>query len=79
MNLTIATEFQPNISTSSEDLIWNTAVEWVMHEHAQLSLVEFTDLNAWLQADPAHLAAYEEASYLWKLTEIALNNNIDLP
>ena len=58
--------------TKSEDLTWNTAVEWVMREQKLLTPVELTDMTAWLKADPAHLAAYEEASYVWMLTEVAM-------
>jgi transmembrane sensor len=58
--------------TTNEDLVWNAAVEWMMREHEILTPDELIELIAWLKADPAHIAAYDEASYLWKLTGAAM-------
>ncbi len=76
MNLTTGAAFQSlRKSSQGEDPIWDMAVEWVMREHNQLGEAELEALTAWLEADPAHLAAYEEASYLWKLCGIAMSGN----
>ena len=75
MNLSIAAAAKCQLlrkSTTNEDLVWNAAVEWVMRGHEILTPDELIELTAWLKADPAHLAAYDEASYLWKLTGIAM-------
>lgn len=52
---------------SASSLSWQTAVSWVMREHEQDGLGESEQqaLQQWLQADPAHLAAYREARTLW--------------
>lgn len=51
-----------------EDVVWKTAVDWVILEHRSLSAAEQKDLVDWLNMSPAHRAAYEEASRLWLLT-----------
>ncbi|MBA4143011.1 MAG: FecR/PupR family sigma factor regulator [Nitrosospira sp.] len=51
-----------------EDLVWETSVEWVIREHRSLSPSDQKELIDWLNMDPAHRAAYEEASRLWLLT-----------
>jgi transmembrane sensor len=52
-----------------DDRVWRAAVEWVMREHeSPLNGAAEKELFDWLESDPAHRAAYEEASYLWMLT-----------
>lgn len=52
-----------------DDLIWQTAVGWVMREHEEpLDPVAHNALLTWLKDNPAHRAAYEEAARLWLLT-----------
>lgn len=75
MNLSIAAAAKCQLlrkSTTNEDLVWNAAVEWVMREHEILTPDELMELITWLEADSTHIAAYDEASYLWKLTGIAM-------
>ena len=55
-----------------EDLVWHTAVEWVIRKHALLSVNEQRSLIDWLDRDAGHRAAYEEASRLWLLSGVAL-------
>ncbi|MBG7618034.1 DUF4880 domain-containing protein [Herbaspirillum sp. AP02] len=56
---------QPSVSSTST--AWQTAVSWVMREHEleDLDDTQRQALQQWLQADPAHLAAYREACSLW--------------
>ena len=52
-----------------EDTVWQTAVEWVLRKHeSPLDTAAEKELIAWLKKDPAHRAAYEEASHVWLLT-----------
>ncbi|SOD42128.1 FecR/PupR family sigma factor regulator [Nitrosovibrio sp. Nv4] len=51
-----------------EDIVWQTAVEWVIRGHESLSPADMKELIDWLKEDPANQAAYEEASRLWLLT-----------
>jgi transmembrane sensor len=51
-----------------EDIVWKTAVEWVIREHGPLSPADLKELIAWLNQDSSHRTAYEEASRLWLLT-----------
>jgi len=57
------------MSTSlHNDVVWNTAWEWVVREHEQpLDAAARQQLTAWLDADPAHRTAYEKASHRWLL------------
>jgi ferric-dicitrate binding protein FerR (iron transport regulator) len=49
-----------------DESLWNAAWEWVIREHEQqLDAAARAQLIAWLKADPAHLAHYEEASRIW--------------
>lgn len=51
------------------DVLWQTAVGWVMREHdQQLDAGTREVLFDWLARDPAHRAVYEEASLIWLLT-----------
>lgn len=51
-----------------EDEVWHTAVDWVIREHESLSPVELKELIDWLNMDPVHRDAYDDASRLWLLT-----------
>lgn len=51
-----------------EDPVWNTAVEWVIRGHGLPDPAYLEELTDWLNQDPSHRAAYEEASRLWLLT-----------
>lgn len=48
--------------------IWHDAVEWVIREHGTLDAADRKELTDWLKRDPAHRAAYEEASRIWLIT-----------
>ena len=50
------------------DKVWHTAVEWVIREHESLNAAEREELMGWLNMNPAHRKAYDEASRLWLLT-----------
>lgn len=53
------------------DLLWNTAWEWVIREHEQpLDDAARAELVTWLKADPAHLKHYEEAHRVWLATAL---------
>lgn len=55
-------------NTERNDPIWQTAWGWVTREHEQpLNSGARSELLQWLQSDPAHRTAYEEASRLWLL------------
>ncbi|WP_129780146.1 FecR/PupR family sigma factor regulator [Peristeroidobacter soli] len=48
------------------EALWNAAWEWVIREHEQvLDDAGRAELIAWLKADPAHRAHYEEAHRVW--------------
>lgn len=51
-----------------QDQVWHTAVEWVIREHESLSPAEREELIGWLNMNPTHKKAYDEASRLWLLT-----------
>ncbi len=55
------------LSSSDSRSPWDTAVTWVMREHEQtlLTPADQRALDQWLAADPAHRAAYREATSLW--------------
>lgn len=51
----------------NNDPVWQAALDWVLR--AQLLDAETAPaLAAWLERDPAHRKAYEEASRVWLLT-----------
>ncbi|WP_074798525.1 FecR/PupR family sigma factor regulator [Nitrosospira briensis] len=50
-----------------EDIVWKTAVEWVIREHGSSNSADLKELIAWLNQDSSHRAAYEEASRIWLL------------
>ncbi len=51
------------------DPVWQAALDWVLRAHAQpLDATTASSLSAWLERDPAHRKAYEEASRVWLLT-----------
>ncbi|MBA2660490.1 MAG: hypothetical protein H0U72_13415 [Nitrosospira sp.] len=51
-----------------EDTVWQTAVERIIRKHEwPLDDTAENELIAWLKNDPAHRAAYEEASHVWLL------------
>ncbi|HVK93783.1 MAG TPA: DUF4880 domain-containing protein [Noviherbaspirillum sp.] len=51
------------------DPVWQTALDWVLRTHEQpLDADAAAALAAWLNQDPAHRAAYEEAARVWMLT-----------
>ena len=55
--------------SEGDDIVWHAAVEWVILQHeSPLDAVAEKELSDWLENDPAHRAAYEEASQLWMLT-----------
>ena len=55
--------------SEGDSLIWREAVDWLMREHEKpLDVATRQALIAWLKENPAHHAAYEEASRLWLLT-----------
>ena len=48
------------------DPIWDAAWQWVIQEHEnRLDTVSRSELARWLQADPRHRSAYEEACEIW--------------
>lgn len=50
------------------DPVWQTAVDWVLRAHERpLDADAMAALTAWLDQDPAHRAAYEEAARVWLL------------
>ena len=51
-----------------QDGVWHAAVEWVIREHESLSAAEREELINWLNMNPAHRKAYDEASRLWLIT-----------
>ncbi len=51
-----------------EDLVWKTAVEWVIRGRGSPDPADLEELIAWLNQDSSHRVAYEEASRLWLLT-----------
>jgi|EP01034_Spumella_vulgaris_P035900 transmembrane sensor len=55
---------------NSADQHWQTAMDWVLRQH-EASLAAApppAGLKEWLAADPAHRAAFEEASRVWLVT-----------
>lgn len=51
-----------------DDAVWATAWEWVVREHEQtLDAIARQERAAWLQKDPVHLEAYQEAESIWLL------------
>lgn len=59
--------------TKREDLVWDTAWEWVVREHEHpLSASVRQQMVAWLNQDPSHLKAYEEAAHIWLLAGLIL-------
>ena len=51
------------------DSVLNAAWDWVVREHEQpLDEPAQAELAAWLSADAAHRAAYEEAASVWLAT-----------
>ena len=57
-----------NSENQDSDQVWHAAVEWVIREHESLSPTEREELIGWLNMNPAHRKAYDEASRLWLLT-----------
>jgi ferric-dicitrate binding protein FerR (iron transport regulator) len=48
--------------------VWRTAVDWLIVRHeSSLDIAAEKELIDWLESDPAHQAAYEEAFRLWLL------------
>jgi ferric-dicitrate binding protein FerR (iron transport regulator) len=57
------------VDSQGDDIVWRTAVEWVMRKHeSPLNVVAEKELTDWLAKDCSHRAAYEEATRLWLLT-----------
>lgn len=55
--------------SSKDDAVWHVALDWVMRQHEQsLDADGLALLRAWLDADPAHHQAYEQAQQVWRLT-----------
>ena len=50
-----------------DNLIWQTAMRWVLLEHEN-SLSDRTELTIWLNEAQTHRTAYEEALTLWLIT-----------
>jgi len=64
------------------DATWQAAWAWVQrqHETPDLPATDQAALVAWLNAAPAHWAAYERASKVWLMTGLVPPvNDIDLP
>lgn len=54
---------------TAADVHWQTAVDWVLRQHqGQLDPAQQGELRAWLQADPEHQRAYDEAQRTWLIT-----------
>lgn len=54
--------------TKRDDLVWDAAWEWVVLEHEQpLNASVRQQRVAWLNEDPSHRKAYEEAAHIWLL------------
>ncbi len=58
-------------NSNIKDLVWYTAVEWVIRERGLLTSDDQREMIDWLNRNPAHRAAYEEASCLWLLSGLA--------
>ena len=55
--------------TPEHDPVWQKALDWVLCTHRQpLDADTASDLAAWLDEDPAHRQAYDEAARVWLLT-----------
>ncbi|MFC4314154.1 FecR/PupR family sigma factor regulator [Steroidobacter flavus] len=49
-----------------DDPAWDLAWEWIVREHEQpLDAAARQQLTAWLNADPSHLRAYQQAAKVW--------------
>ncbi|KQV59749.1 MULTISPECIES: DUF4880 domain-containing protein [unclassified Duganella] len=56
-------------NSRDNDPVWQAALDWVLRAHAQpLDAATAPALAAWLEQDPVHRKAYEEASRVWLLT-----------
>jgi transmembrane sensor len=58
-----------NDTNPSSDLVWEAAMSWVAREHERETFDASArdELARWLQADPAHRRAYDQACRLWHL------------
>jgi len=66
-------------TTERDDPTWQTAWAWVSREHEQtLAPQARAEMIAWLQADPLHRKAYDDAARLWLLVGLVPPVN-DLP
>ncbi len=55
--------------STDKDALWQTALDWVMRVHeAPRDSDTHAALTAWLDNNPAHRAAYDEATHIWLLT-----------
>lgn len=56
--------------SSSQDPLWDEAWAWVQRQHETGfdDAVFNAQLNQWLQADPAHRKAYDQAARIWAVS-----------
>ncbi|ARN20321.1 hypothetical protein A4W93_10645 [Piscinibacter gummiphilus] len=69
-------------SASSQDPVWDMAWTWIQRQHATPTLDDQAarELAQWLDADPRHRAAYDQASRLWFVAGfVPPANPIDIP
>jgi transmembrane sensor len=54
--------------SKDDDVIWQTALEWIIRSHeSSLDIATERELVDWLENNPAHRAAYDEAFCVWTL------------
>lgn len=51
---------------SDEEFLEDVAARWVVRKDRRLSSAESSELEAWLEADPRHRAAFEQALKSWQ-------------
>lgn len=57
------------MADSRQHDLWQAAVDWVLRAHERpLDAQTAAALTAWLEQDPGHRQAYQEAVRVWRLT-----------
>jgi transmembrane sensor len=63
-----------------QDPVWQAAWHWVLREHeGRLDDAQRAERLAWLNADPAHRKAYDEAARLWLLAGLVPPAHVQPP
>ncbi|OYW27819.1 MAG: hypothetical protein B7Z44_10755, partial [Caulobacter sp. 12-67-6] len=65
-------------SSETQDPIQQAAADWFVRLQGDAALEDWTAFQAWLEADPAHAAAYDAIEALWVELDDAPAND-DLP